>query len=161
MNKLHKNSIDSSNLKNELKVTAIKHLSKDSNKEKQALKLIQEGKVKQAEKIYRELIAKGTSNHNVYGNLAALCAMSGNRNEVVELLNKAIEIKPNFPEAYSNLGSVLKELGNLKAAISSFQQAIKLKHNYPEAHNNLGNALQKQDRIDDAIISYEKAIKLK
>ena len=43
-----------------------------STKEQQAVALINQGKLEEAEAIYRELIAAGTSDHIVYGNLAAL-----------------------------------------------------------------------------------------
>ena len=90
-----------------------------SNKEQQALALINQGKLQEAEAIYRELISAGTSNHIVYGNLAALCGMQGRFDELIDLLNKAIEIKPNYPEAHNNLGVALQEQGDLTAAIAS------------------------------------------
>ena len=78
-----------------------------STKEQQAAALINQGKLQEAEAIYRELISAGTSNHFVYVNLAALCGMQRRFDELVDLLNRAIEIKPNYPEAHYNLGIAL------------------------------------------------------
>ena len=59
-------------------------------KEQQAVALINQGKLQEAEAIYKDLISAGTRNHIVFGNLAAICGMQGRFDELIELLNKAI-----------------------------------------------------------------------
>jgi len=132
-----------------------------STKEQQAVALINQGKLQEAEAIYRELIAAGTGNHIVYGNLAALCVMQGRFDGLIKLLRKALQLKPNYPDAHNNLGIALKEQGDLSGAIASYNTALKLKPNYPDAHNNLGIALQEQGDLTAAIASYNAALKLK
>ena len=130
-------------------------------KEQQAVALTNQGKLQEAEAIYRDLIAAGTRNHAVYGNLAAICGMQGRFDELIELLRKTLQLKPNYPEAHNNLGIALKEQGDLDAAIASYNTALQLKPNYPEAHNNLGNALKEQGDLDAAVASYNTALQLK
>ena len=130
-------------------------------KEQQAVALTNQGKLQEAEAIYRDLIAAGTRNHAVYGNLAAICGMQGRFDELVELLKKTLLLKPNYPEAHNNLGTALQEQGDLDAAIASYNTALQLKPNYPEAHNNLGSALKEQGNLDAAIASYNTALQLK
>ena len=132
-----------------------------SNKEQQALALINQVKLQEAEAIYRELIAAGTSNHVVYGNLAALCGMQGRFDELIKLFRQALELKPNYPEAHYNLGTALKQQGDLTAAIAYYNSALQLNPNYPQAHNNLGTALKQQGDLDAAIASYNSALQLK
>ena len=132
-----------------------------STKEQQAVALINQGKLQEAEEIYKDLIATGTKNHIVYGNLAAICEMQGRFDELIDLLKKALELKPNYPDAHYNLGNALQEQGDLTAAIASYNSALKLKPNYPDAHYNLGNALQEQGDLTAAIASYNSALKLK
>ena len=100
-----------------------------SNKEQQALALINQGKLQDAEAIYKDLIATGTKNHIVYGNLAAICGMQGRFDELIKLLRQALELKPNYPEAHYNLGKTLQEKGELTAAIASYNTALQLKPN--------------------------------
>lgn len=119
-----------------------------------------QGRLQEAESIYRELIAAGTNNHIVYGNLAALCGMQGRFSELIKLLRRTLEIKPNYPEAHYNLGLALKEQGDLTAAIASYNKALQLRPNYPEAHNNLGNAYKDQGDLTAAIASYNSALQL-
>ena len=130
-------------------------------KGQQAVALINQGKLQEAETIYRDLIAAGTTNHIVYGNLAAICGMRERFDELIHLLNKALEYKPNYPSAHYNLGIALQEQGGLNAAIASYNKALELKPNYPAAHYNLGIALQEQGDLTAAIASYNKALELK
>ena len=132
-----------------------------STKEKEAIALINQGKLSKAETIYRALVSEGTRNHLVYGNLAALCGMQGRFKEVIELLRKALELKPNYPEAHNNLGNALMQQGDLTAAIASYHSALQLNPTNPEAHYNLGNALNQQGNLDAAIASYNSALQLK
>ena len=130
-------------------------------KGQKAISLTSQGKIAEAEEIYKELIATGSANYAVFGNLAALYGMQGKLKEVIPLLNKAIELKPDYPEAYNNLGIALQEQSELTEAITSFNKAIQLKPNYPEAFNNLGIAFQKQGDLTAATTSFNKAIQLK
>jgi Flp pilus assembly protein TadD len=130
-------------------------------KEQQAVALINQGKLQQAEALYRELITAGNNNHIVYGNLAAICGMQDRFDELIEFLRKALELNPNYPDFHNNLGVALKKQGDLAAAITSYNTALQLKPNYPEAHNNLGNALKEQGDLTAAITSYNTALQLK
>ena len=47
--------------------------------------------------------------------------MQGKFDELIELLNKAIQLKPNYPDAHYNLGNALKRQGDLDAAIASYK----------------------------------------
>ena len=82
------------------------------SKENQAASLINQGSIQEAEAIYRELISSGTSNHLVYGNLAAICGMQGKFDELIQLLRKTLQLNPNYPQAHNNLGIALKEKGD-------------------------------------------------
>ena len=131
-----------------------------TNKEQQALALINQGKVQEASSIYRELISAGTRNHIVYGNLATICGMQGRFNELIELLRKALKLKHNYPDAHNNLGIALHEQGDLDAAVASYKTALKLDPNHSSAHYNLGDALQDKGDLTAAIASYNKALQL-
>ena len=109
-------------------------------KEQQAVALINQGKLQEAEEIYRKLIAEGTKNHITYGNLAAFCGMQGKFDELIELLKKSLEIKPNYPDAHNNLGIALQEQGDLDSALASFNTAVQLKPNHAYFQSNLSMA---------------------
>ena len=129
-------------------------------KEKQAIKFLRSRKIKEAEDIYRILISKGSKNHIVFGNLAAIYLMKGDSKQSIILLKKSLKIKPDYLEAYYNLGKAFNEKGDYDSAVDSFQKAIKIKPDYAEAHNNLGVTYQKKGNLRAAIFSFREAIKI-
>ena len=122
--------------------------------------MLKQGKLVQAEEIYRKLIKAGSNNSTVYGNLAVICGKTGRHDEVIALLRQSLVIEPNSPETHNNLGIVLRQKGHLDAAIAAYKKAIELRPNNPTTHNNLGNALRQQDNLEAAIASYNKAIRI-
>ena len=140
---------------------SVQNSAAHTTKEKLAVELINEGKLQKAESIYRELISVGTSNHNNYVNLAALCVMQDSLEEAIKLLYNAIKLEPNFPKALINLGITLRKKGKLKSAIASYNIALQLKTNDAEAQYNLGNSLLENGDLNAAISSYNIALRLK
>ncbi|MDY6807118.1 MAG: tetratricopeptide repeat protein [Cyanobacteriota bacterium] len=72
---------------------------------------------------------------------------SGKINEAIGSYTKAIEIKPNFPEAYANIGSIFAQQQQWQRAISAYQKAISIKPDFTGAYRNLAKifgALKKQ-----------------
>ena len=136
--------------------------SADQNtNEQRALALINQGKLNEAEMIYRALVVAGSKSHIVHGNLGALLKKKGDIQNAIKCFRTAIQLKPNYPNAHYNLGIALQEKGDLTTAIDSYNTALKLKPNYPEALNNLGNSLQEQGDLAAAIASYNTALQLK
>ncbi len=134
--------------------------NQNSVNEEKALAFIRQGQLDKAERIYRKLIATGTTNHLVYGNLGVLCGKRGNKTEMIDLLKNALQIQPDYPEAHYNLANALQEQGDFNAAIAAYQKAIRLRPTFSVAHYNLGLSLQKKGDFKQSIISYQKAIKL-
>ena len=81
--------------------------------------------------------------------------------EALQSYDRAIQLKPDYPEAHNNRGIVLQELERFDEALQSYDRAIQLKPDYPEAYNNRGIALQELRRFDEALQSYDRAIQLK
>ena len=79
----------------------------------------------------------------------------------MELIDKAIQLKPDYADAYYNRGNALKALEQFDAAIASYDKAIQLKPDYADAYSNRGLALKELEQFDAAIASYDKAIQLK
>ena len=127
----------------------------------QALAFINQGRLQEAEVIYKRLIQKGAANHLVFGKLGAICIMQGRNQEATTFLRQALAIKPDFPDALVSLGVVLKKQGNLNAAVASYRKALDLKPNSPETLNNLGIALREQGDLEAAIDAYQKALAIK
>jgi protein O-GlcNAc transferase len=119
------------------------------------------GDLPKAESIYQQIL-QADLNQPVAMHLLGVIAHQVGKNDIsVDLISKALTIKPDFAEAHSNLGNVLQELGKLDEAVASCNKAIAIKPNFAEAHYNLGLALQGLGQPDEAVASYYKAIAIK
>jgi tetratricopeptide (TPR) repeat protein len=80
----------------------------------------------------------------------------GKFDESITAFNKAIQYKPDWPEAYNNLGYAHGSLKHWDEAIRAHQEAVRLKPVYAGAHFNLGyDYVRKGDRAA-AAQQYEK-----
>lgn len=75
--------------------------------------------------------------------------------------DKAIKIKPDYPQAWSGRGFVLSELGQYEAAIASYDKAIEIKPDYYQVWNIRGFASSALGQHEAAIASFDKAIGIK
>ena len=127
----------------------------------QAIKLHREGKLKEAELLYRSILEIQPEHLDSNNNLGTILKDNGRLEDAKKYYEKAIDIKPDFAEAYNNLGCALKDLAKLNEAEVNFNKAIEFKPDLAEAHNNLGDVLIELGKIDEAIASYKKAIESK
>lgn len=87
---------------------------------------------------------------------------SGNCQQAIEDLNKAISLNPKYAEAYNNRGYVYMRLQNYEAALKDLDKAIELRPDYATALRNRGdiyNYYYEQDR-NKAIADYDKVVSL-
>jgi tetratricopeptide (TPR) repeat protein len=68
----------------------------------------------------------------------------------VESFRRAVEDRPDFPEAWNELGFALRQTGRYQDALKAYDQALKRRPNFPEALEYLGEAYATLGRLDDA-----------
>ena len=119
------------------------------------------GDLGKAEGLYQQVL-QADPKQPVALHLLGVIAHQVSRNDIaVDLIGKAVAIRPGYAEAHSNLGLALQGLGKPDQAAASYHQAITIKPDYAEAHNNLGNALRQLGKLDEAVASYDKALAIK
>ena len=79
----------------------------------------QQGQLAQAKQIYAQVLALQPVHFDALHLSGVIASQSKNPALAVELIGKAIEIKPDYADAYSNRGLALKELKRLEEALSS------------------------------------------
>jgi len=121
----------------------------------------QAGRLAEAERIYRQILAHQPDHADALHLLGTLALQAGRLDEAVELIRRAIAICSTNAFYHSNLGKALKAAGQLDEAIASYRQAIRLKPDLAEVHSNLGIALKDNKQLGEAIASYGRAIRLK
>ncbi|HUV49877.1 MAG TPA: tetratricopeptide repeat protein [Anaerolineae bacterium] len=145
-----------------IKNVPIKKHSFDIDTEiKKAFQYHQSGQFEKAQEIYKEIL-EINPNHSDSLHLSGIIAHQSGKNDIAaNLINRAIQTRPEEPVYYLSLVNVFKAQGRLDEAILSYQKALQLKPDDVEAHNNLGNALIKQGQLEEAAASYRKALTIK
>jgi len=90
----------------------------------------QAGRLAEAEKIYREILARQPDQADAANLLGMLVAQTGRLDAAVELFRRAVRAKPDFFDAHHNLANALRHLGRLDEAILSYQRAIRIKSDF-------------------------------
>ncbi len=126
-----------------------------------ALQLHEEGKIKDAIRLYSEILQSQNNDPQLLFMLGTAYVQIGKIELGIENLKKSILIKPDNAFSHSNLGNALKELKRYDEALDSYDKAIKINSNYADIHNNKGSVLKNLKRFNEAIECYDNAIKIK
>ncbi|HUF87988.1 MAG TPA: tetratricopeptide repeat protein [Thermohalobaculum sp.] len=81
--------------------------------------------------------------------------------EEVALLRRALELRPDYPEAHNNLAVALRRAGDLEGAARHYREALRLRPDYPEAHCNYAFLLEALGRTEGALQHAREAVRLR
>jgi tetratricopeptide (TPR) repeat protein len=126
-----------------------------------AVQLHQSGRLAEAERLYRQVLAREPGNADALHLLGVVTHQTARPDLAIDLIRQAIAINPVEASFHANLGVALQGLGRPEEAIACYRTAIGLRPQQPEAHNSLGNALAASGRLDEALVSYRTAIALR
>jgi len=85
-----------------------------------------------------ERAAIGDAPASVWFDLGLVRQDLGDYAGAAKAYRKALEIRPDFPEAHVNLGSNLQQSGDLQSAMDSYRQALRLR---PDSFGRIAQAL--------------------
>lgn len=119
-----------------------------------------EGRLAEAESIYRHVLAAAPAQADACHFLGVLLHQKGRSSEAVGLIRRAIEASPTYTDAYNNLGNVYFETGDLDQAIAMYRKVIEFAPEFPDPYNNLAIALKDKDRLDEALEHARRAVEL-
>ncbi len=128
---------------------------------KKALEHHQAGRIREAEKICKEIYHTDPEYSPALHLLGMMAYRVGQYGAAVNLIGKAVQICPDNAFYHNNLGNAFHVQGKTDEAILCYRNALRLNPNITQAYCNLGVALMKKNRIDEALQSFEIALKLK
>jgi len=110
---------------------------------------------------YKKMLYYAPDSSRLYNNLAKAYHDAGKNDDLIDLLNKAIQKQPDNALAHNNLGNAYKEIGKYKEAVASYNQAITIDPLHAGPYYNLSTVYADAfGRIDEAIQLLNKAIEL-
>jgi tetratricopeptide (TPR) repeat protein len=123
----------------------------------QGVKLIDEGKYKEALPIFEKLVAAGSGNtvyrYNRYFNLKRYKAALSDYKELVRLV-------PNEPEYYFQVGNLYEHLDSLNEVEFYYSKAIALEPDYFLYYFKRGTFFLKSDKFPQALRDFNKSLSL-
>ncbi|MBV8654308.1 MAG: sulfotransferase [Alphaproteobacteria bacterium] len=124
----------------------------------QAATLVTEGRLREAEQLYRAVIRIDHHNFDGLYQLGLVKSRHGELDEACQFMRQALRRRPDSALAHNSLGIALAGLGRCEAAIAHFEKSIALKPDHADAYANLGNVLVQVGRIDEAYPNFEKSV---
>jgi protein O-GlcNAc transferase len=118
------------------------------------------GQAREAEALYRRLLAREPEHGDALFELSVLLFETGRYSESCQCLERLLALRPDDPVLLTNLGEGYRRQGDLARAIAVFERILALAPDFPEAHQNLGIALVNAGRVGDARPHLERAVAL-
>ena len=125
----------------------------------QALALHRQGRLPEAEKAYRAILARDPSNAEVGHLLGTLALDAGLPQAAVPILEHVVTLQPANPAFHVSLGTSYAQAGHPADALRSFDQALTLDDAFFPAHFQRGIALMEPDP-EAALTALGRAIAL-
>lgn len=93
--------------------------------------------------------------------LGTLLADGGHSSEGIQVLQKSLQIKPDYADGQEELGHALLLAGKTQEAMEHYEQSVRIKPDNADAQNTLGVMLTRQGRLPEAIGHYEQALRVR
>ncbi len=125
-----------------------------------AMRCHQEGRLPEAEGLYRALLRQQPRNSDAQNLLGLTRFQQNDFPGAVAALKRAVMLRPEA-EYLRNLGMALRADGQLEAALSAYRRAAALRPDMAETQFNLGNLLSAMDRSEDAVGAFRAALAIR
>ncbi|WP_434623017.1 tetratricopeptide repeat protein [Azospirillum sp. B2RO_4] len=136
-------------------------MAKQTNMLAQAVAHHQAGRIAEAERGYRAVLAADPRNADALHLLGVAALQSGRADEAVTLIGKALAQTKGVADYWDNLGSALSSAGRPADAVQAHRNAATLDPQGAQRRHNLGNALAVLGRHDEAEGAFAAALTLK
>src|SRR6266516_2315701 len=124
----------------------------------QAVTFHRQGRLGEAERLYRAALAKEPRQFEGLHFLGLLKLQQGRAREALELLRAAAEAKPDAADVLPSLGAALAQLGRCEDALGVYGRILRANPIDVDAHYNRGVVLSRLERHDEALESYDKVL---
>ena len=114
-----------------------------------------------ARRLYQQILAEQPDSADACHLLGVLVHQQGDHARAVELIAKAISLRPADADFHANLAEAHRGLGQQERAVECCRAALRLRPDFPEALGNLGVALHGLGRHAEACEHFQAALRLR
>jgi 2-polyprenyl-3-methyl-5-hydroxy-6-metoxy-1,4-benzoquinol methylase len=119
------------------------------------------GRLDQAERLYRDILAKDSRHADCLHLLGVIALQGGRPAASIDLIGRAIHQNAEIAAYHSNFANACKELGRLAEAAASYRRALSLQPEIAEVVYNLGLVLRDMIALTAAVDCFRRALRLK
>ena len=119
------------------------------------------GRLKEAEQIYRQILAAEPRHADATHKLGVLALQAGHPDAALDLFDGAIAVKPFISPYHVHRAHALLALGRPADAVAACRIALRTKSNNAEAYQVLGHAHTDALQAGEALRAYREAARLK
>jgi tetratricopeptide (TPR) repeat protein len=120
----------------------------------EGVRALKAGKLDEAEKAFREVLAQGAADAHVHNNLGIVLQQRGRHEEALAEFREAIRLDPAYVAPRILLGASLRALGRGGEAQAALEEAVKLAPRQPLARVELARALEQDGDWLGAVEQY-------
>jgi len=126
-----------------------------------ALQHHQAGRLAEAERGYREVLAHDPRHADSLHLLGVIARHSGRHADAIALISQAIGLRGDVALYHNNLADALHAEGRLADAAAAYRRALQCDPAFAAIHRNLADVLVELDELHDAAAHYRQAIALR
>lgn len=119
------------------------------------------GRLSEAEKIYRKILAQQPRHAYALHMLGRLAHQTGHPEPAIELVRQAIAAKPDELEYFNTLAVILLGQRRFEEGAETLRKAIAIKPDWAEGHSNLAVALINLMRFAEATNALREAVRIR
>ena len=129
--------------------------------QEQALRLHADGKLDQAEPLYRQILSLEPGHFTAIHCLGVIESQRFHYEAAVVLIGEALRLNPRSAMAHLNLGIALGGLGRYQEALTHYQFSLVLNPAFPDTYMNRAIALHRLGRHEESLANYDKCLAIK
>ncbi|MGA3066410.1 MAG: tetratricopeptide repeat protein [Tepidisphaeraceae bacterium] len=126
-----------------------------------ALRHHQSGRLREAEELYRRILAQQPDHAETLALLGVVLSQSGRHEEALVAIERAVQLSPGNASHHYNHGVILVSAGRPDEAIAAYDRALAIEPTSAEAYCNLGNIQLGKKRFDEAAAAFQRSLAIR
>lgn len=127
----------------------------------QALSLHREGRLNEAEALYRNVLLQAPLQPDALHFWGVLEGQRGRHEQALSLMERSIAANPRQPAVHYNRANLLRDMGRLDEALAGYEAALAINPGNIAVLNNRGAVLEQLGRHEEAITAFDRVLALK